>query len=354
MNYTAITKIAIQLGLIGFPTLLGIILLFRSSESYDEAYPESWARNWGVPANLNRRIKRFMGILLMLFAGILTYFLFVYEPVNLSLEEAKNFWEKIDEAEAVYTFALSFAIAIPARMSSTRFAGKPLAKRGGMTVLERVYNKCQAAEPSKDNVYILTDSPEIMDFAKTIHAKAIMTSPTCNNGTERIVEALPEIDADFIVNVQGDEPFIPTELVSSLMYKYSQTKCELATAISKITDAKDLENPNVVKVLRNNLGKIIYFSRQALPFQREEADKSKWLANCDYFRHIGIYGYSRKVLEKYNSLPSSILEKNEFLEQLRFIDANYSFECVESKYQSIGIDTPQDLVEAEKYLQSIA
>ncbi len=250
--------------------------------------------------------------------------------------------------------SISFAIAIPARMTSTRFAGKPLALLGGIAVLERVYQKCMAVEQAKGNVYILTDSDEIMEFAKKIGARAILTSPKCNNGTERIVEALSQIDADFIVNVQGDEPFIPAELVSALMDKYSQTKCQLSTAASKITEAKDLDNPNIVKVLRNSLGKIIYFSRQALPFQREEKDKSKWLNNCDYFRHIGIYGYSRQALEEYNSLPASILEKNEFLEQLRFVDANYSFECVETKYLSIGIDTPQDLEEAELYLKSIS
>ncbi|MFI3290555.1 MAG: 3-deoxy-manno-octulosonate cytidylyltransferase [Opitutales bacterium] len=250
--------------------------------------------------------------------------------------------------------SIKFAIAIPTRMTSTRFPGKALALLGGMTVLERVYRKCMAVEQAKGNVYILTDSDEIMQFAKKIGAKAILTSPKCNNGTERIVEALSQIDADFIVNVQGDEPFIPTELISALMDKYSETKCLLSTAVSKISQAQDLDNPNIVKVLRNGLGKIIYFSRQALPYQREEKNKSKWLNNCDYFRHIGIYGYSKEVLKKYNDLPESILEKNEFLEQLRFVDADYSFECVETKYLSIGIDTPQDLEEAELYLKKLS
>ncbi len=354
MNYRAIITNAIELGLIGFPILLGIILLFRSSDSYDESYSGSWLQRSGLPMNLNRYLKRFLGFILILFASALAYFLFLREIKSETTDKAKSFWEEIEAEEAALSLAFSFAIAIPARMSSKRFAGKPLAKLGGVPVLERVYQKCMNVELAKDKVYILTDSPEIMDFATSINAKAIMTSPSCNNGTERIVEALPKIDANFIVNVQGDEPFIPTELISSLMYKYVKTKCNLATAISKITEAKDLENPNVVKVLRNNKAKIIYFSRQALPFQREQADKSKWLENCDYFRHIGIYGYSREVLEAYNNLPKSILEENEFLEQLRFVDAGYNFDCVESEYLSIGIDTPEDLVEAEAYLKKIS
>jgi 3-deoxy-manno-octulosonate cytidylyltransferase (CMP-KDO synthetase) len=209
--------------------------------------------------------------------------------------------------------------------------------------------KCELAE----KVVILTDSIEILEFADKIGAPAISTSPNCQSGTERIIEAFEEINADFVVNVQGDEPFISPKLVDSIIEVGKNSNVELVTAISKITDEQALINPNIVKVLRDNEGAGIYFSRTPLPYIRGEANPAEWLKRCDYWRHIGIYGYSAKSLARYASLPVSKMEKCEMLEQLRFIASGYKFELVETDYTSIGIDTPEDLAEAEEFLKKI-
>jgi len=247
--------------------------------------------------------------------------------------------------------SMTFALAIPARMASTRFPGKPLATLGSKRVLEHVYESCKKSIYA-NNVYILTDSSEISDFAKGINANCIMTSPQCQNGTERIVEALDKISEDFIINVQGDEPFIPSTLIDSMIALRQKTNCDLITCASPIKNALELTNPNIVKVLKNSEGKVLYFSRSPLPFVRGEPDHSKWLQKTSFFRHIGIYGYSRNVLEKYGTFKSSALENCEMLEQLRFIDNGFEFSLIESNYESIGIDTPQDLENATQLLKT--
>jgi len=247
--------------------------------------------------------------------------------------------------------SMTFALAIPARMASTRFPGKPLAMLGNKRVIEHVYNACKKSAYA-NNVYILTDSPEIYDFSKEINANCIMTSPQCQNGTERIVEALDKITEDFIINVQGDEPFIPSSLIDSMISLRQKKNCDLITCACPIKNAQDLINPNVVKVLRNSEGKVLYFSRSPLPFVRGESDYSKWLEKTSFLRHIGIYGYSKNVLEKYLTFKSSSLENCEMLEQLRFIDNGYEFSLIESDYESIGIDTPEDLENAQNILKT--
>ena len=247
---------------------------------------------------------------------------------------------------------LGAAIAIPARMGSKRFPGKPLAMLGGKAVLERVYDNCRKCERA-EKIVILTDSAEIMEFADKIGAPAIQTSPKCASGTERIVEAFDEINANFVVNVQGDEPFISPALVDSIIEAHENSKVDLVTAVSKISDGQMLLNPNVVKVLRGADGSAIYFSRTPLPYVRGEPNADEWLKRCDYWRHIGIYGYSAKAVARYAALPESAMERCEMLEQLRFIAAGYKFDVVETEYESIGIDTPADLAAAEEFLSRI-
>ena len=181
-----------------------------------------------------------------------------------------------------------------------------------------------------------------------------MTSEKCRSGTERIIEAFEEIGAEFVVNVQGDEPFISPKLIDSVIEAHRATNSDLVTAASKIGDANMLINPNVVKVLRDGQGRALYFSRSPLPYVRGQSNPAKWLESCDYWRHIGIYGYSAKALARYDSLPVSTMEKCEMLEQLRFVSAGYKFDIVETDYCSIGIDTPEDLDAAEEYLKSLS
>ena len=167
-------------------------------------------------------------------------------------------------------------------------------------------------------------------------------------------KTLEEIGAEFVVNVQGDEPFISPKLIDSVIEAHRATNSDLVTAASKIGDANMLINPNVVKVLRDGQGRALYFSRSPLPYVRGQSNPAKWLESCDYWRHIGIYGYSAKALARYDSLPVSTMEKCEMLEQLRFVSAGYKFDIVETDYCSIGIDTPEDLDAAEEYLKSLS
>ncbi len=352
MNVKAIIITIITLSIWVIPACVGIAILLRGRESFEDSYPNSKLKNMGFSFKFYKIFFRVLALILLIFSGIVIFYQFVYE--NLPQPDVdKEFWDSMDKNKdtkfILNTALLLAAIAIPARMSSTRFPGKPLKKLGGKCVLEHVYAKCVSSKNAQE-VFILTDSQEIEDFAKSIGAKCIMTSPDCQNGTERIVEAMPQINAEFIVNVQGDEPFIPPALIDSLFEIRKKTNCELATAASEITDPSELSNPNNVKVLTNASGKIIYFSRSPLPFVRGESDYSKWLQRHKYLKHIGIYGYSKTALSAYKTLPKSELELCESLEQLRFIDAGYTMELVETNYIVVGIDTPEDLVHAENLL----
>lgn len=335
------------------PIFVALIFLLRSNESYNEKYDTSKLKFFGLSKTQYRIFFRFIGFLCLLVGIYAIYRNYFYEPVS-EYKETIDFWKEVDEKVDPFKSAmlLGAAIAIPARMGSSRFPGKPLAFLGGKAVLEHVYDNCLKCKLA-EKVVILTDSVEILEFADKIGAPAISTSPNCQSGTERIIEAFEEINADFVVNVQGDEPFISPKLVDSIIEVNRNSNVELVTAVSKITDEQTLINPNVVKVLRDNNGSAIYFSRSPLPYIRGESNVSEWLKRCDYWRHIGIYGYSAKAIARYASLPVSKMEKCEMLEQLRFISAGYKFELVETNYTSIGIDTPEDLVAAEEFLKQI-
>ena len=336
------------------PLFIALILLFRTSESYYESYENSKFKFVGFSKKQYALAMRLIGIICLVVGLFAVYRNYFYEPIP-EFQESTDFWKDIEKksGEPIKSaMLLGAAIAIPARMGSTRFPGKPLAFLGGKAVIERVYENCKKCELA-DKVVILTDSAEIMEFADKIGAPAIQTSAQCQSGTERIIEAFDEIDADFIVNVQGDEPFISPKLVDSIIETHRNTRVDLVTAASKIGDAQTLINPNVVKVLRGGDGSAIYFSRSPLPYMRGESNIDEWLKRCDYWRLIGIYGYSAKAIARYASLPVSKMEKCEMLEQLRFIASGYKFEIVETKYESIGIDTPADLAAAEEFLKKI-
>ena len=342
-----------EVGIIVVPLALGLYFLFRSGTSYSESFDNSKLRFWGVSKKGYTFLFRMLGVF-CLSVAIFALYNNYFAPDEKVESEIKDFWKEIESTQekGVFTGAmlLGAAIAIPTRMGSTRFPGKPLAMLGGKTVLQRVYERCLESKLSEKAV-ILTDSPEIIDYAKTINAPAIMTSPTCNSGTERIIEAFDEIGAEFVVNVQGDEPFISPELIDGLIQMRKQTNCDLVTAASKIQDVQTLTNENVVKVLRAEGGRAIYFSRAAIPHIRGETNYTKWLECTDYWRHIGIYGYSKEALERYANFGACNLEKCEMLEQLRFVSNGMSFEVVSTEYESIGIDTPADLAAAEEFLK---
>jgi len=242
-----------------------------------------------------------------------------------------------------------FAGIIPARFGSSRFPGKPLALIGSKSMIQRV---CEQAARSLALVYVATDDKRIFDAVRNFGGKAIMTSPDHMSGTDRCEEAAEAVssetgvDIDVIVNIQGDEPFIRPEQINMLMNCFSDRRVEIATLVRKVEKGEDIFNPNQPKVVLNSEGDAIYFSRSAIPYLRD-TDKDKWTENHTYYKHIGLYAYRRDVLKKLTSLPRTPLEISESLEQLRWIENGFRIRTAVTPWESIGIDTPDDLERAK-------
>ncbi|MCL4124045.1 UNVERIFIED_CONTAM: hypothetical protein GTU68_002160, partial [Idotea baltica] len=223
---------------------------------------------------------------------------------------------------------------IPARYASTRFPGKPLVDVGGKSLIQRVYEQSKKSELISD-VVVATDDIRIKDHVESFGGKAILTSELHPSGTDRCAEAYLQLkgdnDYDFILNIQGDEPFIRTELIDELI-ELLDYKTEIATAVKKIKDSETLEDPNVVKAVLTMRKQALYFSRQAIPYE-----------HGDFFKHIGIYAFRNDILEQIVKLPLNVLENTEKLEQLRWLGYGYKIMVKETEYDSVGIDTPEDL-----------
>lgn len=250
------------------------------------------------------------------------------------------------------TMATSRFIAIiPARFASTRFPGKPLAMLGGKTVIQRVYEQVSKAI---DNVLVATDDERIFNHVVGFGGKAVMTSSQHRSGTDRCWEAYQKIggNEDIIINVQGDEPFILPEQIEALKLCFNDEITDIATLVKPFDKAKtyeELENPNSVKVVLNGNMNAMYFSRSVIPHLRG-IDKSLWPSKHQYYNHLGIYAYRAKVLENITSMKPSSLELAESLEQLRWLENGMTIKAGITQHSSIGIDTPQDLERAEKFL----
>lgn len=229
---------------------------------------------------------------------------------------------------------------IPSRYESSRFPGKPLAMICNKPMIQHVYERVLSVKQIYD-VYVATDDKRIFDCVETFGGKAIMTSQ-CNCGTDRVYQASKDIDCDIVLNIQGDEPTIKTEMIEDLISAFNDDKVQFATLKKRCEISDDYFAPNTVKVITDINGDAIYFSRYAVPYNRDDR-----LIN--YYKHIGVYGYTKKFLEKYVSLPQSSLELAESLEQLRAIENGYKIRVIETKYNSIGVDLPEHvkLVEAE-------
>jgi 3-deoxy-manno-octulosonate cytidylyltransferase (CMP-KDO synthetase) len=238
---------------------------------------------------------------------------------------------------------------IPARFESTRFPGKPLVAIKGKSMIQRVYEQVILSKYI-DETYVATDDQRIYDHVKSFHGNVIMTSSSHESGTDRIQECIKKINsnADFIINIQGDEPFIKPAQIDDLCKKITN-ETEIITMYHKIDNISDVLDPNKVKVIFNKANQAIYFSRAPIPFQKSIATEN-WKIKNNYYGHIGIYGYSKKTLENITKLPASNLETLESLEQLRWLENKHSIQVVESKYSSVGIDTPEDLNKALKLL----
>ncbi len=241
---------------------------------------------------------------------------------------------------------------IPARYASTRFPGKPLAILGGKTVIERVYEKVSSV---LSDCYVATDDQRIADAVEAFGGRVVMTSADHKSGTDRIAEAIEKIGGDFdvVVNVQGDEPFIHPEQIVTLCHCFDDPETQIATLGKPFESIEAAENPNSPKIVVDNRGFALYFSRSIIPFVRG-VDRQEWLDHYPFLKHLGLYAYRREVLLAVTRLPQSSLEKAESLEQLRWLQNGYRIRVGITHQETVGIDTPEDLERAEKYLSSIS
>ena len=233
---------------------------------------------------------------------------------------------------------------IPARYASTRFHAKLMEDLGGKTVILRTY---EAARKSNlfDDVFVVTDSDLIYKEIVFNGGKAIMSIKEHESGSDRIAEAVENMDVDIVVNVQGDEPFIDTEALEKLIDVYkndTDKKVDLASLMSEIKDENEINNPNNVKVVVNQNGFALYFSRSVIPYPREVN------VGVRYMKHIGIYAFRKQALMDFYKLPMKSLEASEKLEQLRYLEFGKSIKMVETSHIGIGIDTKEDLENARK------
>ncbi|MCC6347736.1 MAG: 3-deoxy-manno-octulosonate cytidylyltransferase [Nitrospirales bacterium] len=250
-------------------------------------------------------------------------------------------------------------VIIPARYASTRFPGKPLCPLFNRPLIQHVYERAVKAKRVR-RVLVATDDERIIRTVEGFGGEAIMTSPDHPSGTDRIAETLLTLqesgyevqDADVVVNVQGDEPMIAPEMVDEVIGVMDDERASLGTLMKRITEEGDITNPNVVKVVRNAEGFALYFSRAPIPFHREERDGGLASASSFFFKHIGIYAYRKDALLRLSKLPPSRLEGIEKLEQLRALENGLPIKVAETSFETIGVDTPEDLERVEKCLST--
>ena len=249
---------------------------------------------------------------------------------------------------------MTFIGIIPARYASTRFPGKPLALLGGVSVVERVYRQVVGV---LDDAVVATDDTRIYDAVVAFGGKAVMTSIHHKSGTDRVWEAYKQLGHDFdvVVNIQGDEPFIQPAQLEAIQQCFAlNATTEIATLVKPFTPQDGLaalQNPNSPKVVLDDSGRALYFSRSVIPYLRG-VEPNEWLRTHTFYKHIGLYAYRPDVLREITSLPQSPLEIAESLEQLRWLQAGFHIQVGVSQVETIGIDTPEDLARAEEFLKS--
>lgn len=237
---------------------------------------------------------------------------------------------------------------IPARWGATRFEGKVLANLLGKPVIQHVWENARRAK-TLDDLIVACDDERILKVVQGFGGKAVYTSPDQPSGTDRIAEVVNPIDVEIAVNIQGDEPLMKPIMIDSLVLALEDEKvAQMATIIKKVDDGEELMNSNVVKVVIDKNGYALYFSRYAIPYNRTgETDPKK---RPVYYKHIGLYAYTKDFLFTMRSLPVSLLENAEKLEQLRALENGYKIKTVETKFDTVGIDRPEDLRRAEDEL----
>lgn len=244
---------------------------------------------------------------------------------------------------------MKFIGIIPARYASTRFPGKPLAMLGGKPVIQHVYEKVAA---SLEAAYVATDDNRIYDVVKAFGGNVVMTRKDHKSGTDRIEEAIEKIggDWDVIVNVQGDEPFVAKSQLDTICHCFEDATTQIATLGKPFTSMESVKNPNSPKIVVDNQGFAMYFSRSVIPFIRGK-ETAEWLQHYPFLKHLGIYAYRKNVLKEITQLPQSSLELAESLEQLRWLQNGYKIKVGTTDVETVGIDTPEDLQRAEDFLK---
>lgn len=240
---------------------------------------------------------------------------------------------------------------IPARYASMRFPGKPLVDLNGQTMLERVWNAATRS-PMLDRVFIATDDERIHVEAQRIGAEAYLTSQELTSGTDRCDALLRQLrlKPDVIVNIQGDEPLLPPGVITHLVQTLKSAEADVATPVTRILFPSELDDADIVKAVRTDDGRIIYFSRSAVPFVRDVA-RIKWPSAHAFWKHIGIYAYTFDALRKHVMLPPSPLERIESLEQMRLLESGARFVGVETEAVFMSVDTPEDARRVSDYLR---
>jgi len=240
---------------------------------------------------------------------------------------------------------MSIIAVIPARYQSTRFPGKPLAIIEGKSMIQRVYEQAIKVK-ALDKVVVATDDDRIFEHCNSLNINVVMTSVDHNNGTERITEVVKKENKsfDYVLNIQGDEPFVHIEQIANLCEIISSNKYDIATLAKEISDEAEINSPNTVKLVISNGGKALYFSRYGIPYERNAGHRLM-------YKHIGMYAFKYNVLLELESLKPSILEQSESLEQLRWLENDYTIGVAKTDFESFGIDTPEDINSALKKIK---
>lgn len=249
---------------------------------------------------------------------------------------------------------MKFIAIIPARYASTRFPGKPLVLLGGKPIIQHVYERVQ---PYFDRVIVATDDERILACVTSFGGEAIMTSSEHQSGTDRICEAYTRsgMQADVVVNVQGDEPFVQQSHFELLKQCFENPQTQIATLVKRFPENAtfdDISNPNTPKVVCDTTGRALYFSRSIIPYLRG-VEPTTWAQTIPYYKHLGLYAFKSEVLQEVTQLPQSHLELAESLEQLRWLENGYTIRVAETDCETIGIDTPEDLAKAEQMLNNL-
>ncbi|MDP8258166.1 MAG: 3-deoxy-manno-octulosonate cytidylyltransferase [Candidatus Aadella gelida] len=249
-------------------------------------------------------------------------------------------------------------VIIPARWRSTRLKGKVLVDINGKPMIQHVWEKAKEAR-SIDDVIVAVDKERVKKAVESFGGKAILTSPDHASGTDRLAEVARSVDADIFINVQADEPLIHPSMIDSLAQVFQYEKdLQMATLIKRVHNKNEVDDPNVVKVVVDRKGFALYFSRSPIPYVRDEGKEQEITSEGEdgqgisnrYFKHIGMYSYTKDFLLTYADLPKSTLEDDEKLEQLRVLEHGYKIKTLETRYNTIGVDTLEDVDKVKKIL----